>query len=67
MKYMIQLINFDQTKSSVSVSTWREAKKAMRKCLTTDALRAVAYEWMPKCNAYSHVGEWTRFETDLLK
>lgn len=67
MKYMIQFISGNGSKTEGSFRTWKDAKSAMRKSLKADAVRAIAYEWMPKCNAYSHVGEWTWQEIGLLK
>lgn len=67
MKYMIQFISSDGSKTEGHFHTWKDAKSAMRKSLTLGAVRAVAYERLPKCNAYSHIAEWTWQETDLLK
>lgn len=67
MKYKVQIISGTGSKTEENFPTWRDAKRAMRRALKGDAVRAIAYEWEPRCDAYSHVGEWTWQEAGLLK
>lgn len=67
MKYMIQFLNGNGSKTEGKYRTWKDAKRAMRRALKADAVRAIAYEWEPRCDAYSHAGEWSWAEADLLR
>ena len=67
MKYKAQIISGCGQKREENLRTWRDAKRAMRRALKADAVRAIAYEREPKCSAYSHVGEWAWQEAGLLK
>lgn len=67
MKYKVQIISGNGKKTEANLRTWRDAKRAMRRALKADAVRTIAYEWEPGYNAYSHIGEWSWADADLLK
>ena len=68
MPYKIQFTNSSGTTTTETTVTWRGAKRIMRKKLTGgEVVRAAAYAWVRKSNAWSHCGEWSWEDAETLK